>query len=224
MSMTSPLPKPNCTLCPRLAMHRENHRIIYPDYFNAPVPCFGDPNAKLLIVGQAPGWNGANRTGRPFTGDKSGELLYGALREAGFATGNYGGHKDDGVELKDCMVTNAVRCAPNKDEKHTDAHELESSEIIQCRQFLKARIEEQKNNGLKAIIALGLSAYSSVLMAQGLPENNESMKKLSNTKKEFGGIVLYASYHPSPRTRQWMSQKQFIDQFATIKKDLLIAE
>lgn len=221
--MTSPLPKSNCTLCPRLAEYRVVLNKLNPTGHNAPVPCFGDEKAKLLIVGQAPGWDGANRTGRPFTGDKSGESLYNALLESGFAKGSYGANKNDSIELKECMITNAVRCAPYKDKKYTDAHLLLPEEVNQCRQFLKARIETQKKKGLKAILALGLEPYKSILTAEGIAYKNLKMSELFLQKTTIGDIDLYASYHPSPRTRQWMSPDDFVNQFKKIKADLLIA-
>src|SRR5262249_37752273 len=105
-------PARDCPLCPRLAAFRLANRAKYPDYFNDPVPTFGVRDARLLIVGLAPGLQGANRTGRPFTGDYAGQLLYGTLRKLGLARGQYQERADDGLELIDCAITNAVRCVP----------------------------------------------------------------------------------------------------------------
>jgi len=107
-----PEPPPDCTLCPRLAAFRTANREAYPDFHNAPVSSFGPPDAELLIVGLAPGLKGANRTGRPFTGDYAGDLLYRTLLECGLAAGDYDRRPDDGLKLVNCRVTNAVRCVP----------------------------------------------------------------------------------------------------------------
>lgn len=111
-------PAPDCTLCPRLVSFRTTNRDIQPDWFNAPVPSFGNGAGRLLIVGLAPGLKGANRTGRPFTGDYAGDLLYATLLKFGFARGDYEARPDDGLKLVDCMITNAVRCVPPKTSRH----------------------------------------------------------------------------------------------------------
>ncbi|HSR71314.1 MAG TPA: uracil-DNA glycosylase family protein, partial [Kiloniellales bacterium] len=105
-------PAIDCGFCPRLAKFRATNRSLYPEFHNAPVPAFGEADARLLIVGLAPGLKGANRTGRPFTGDYAGDLLYPTLIKFGFAEGDYGRRPDDGLVLRDCRVTNAVRCVP----------------------------------------------------------------------------------------------------------------
>ena len=117
-------PDPNCPLCPRLASYRDSARAREPTWFNSPVPSFGDANAALLIVGLAPGVQGANRTGRPFTGDFAGDLLYATLLEYGFAKGVYQARPDDGLKLVDCRISNAVRCVPpqNKPIARRDQH------------------------------------------------------------------------------------------------------
>ncbi len=152
-------PDHDCGLCPRLTAFREASRSVEPDWFNAPVPSFGDSSARLLIVGLAPGLRGANRTGRPFTGDYAGELLYGTLLEFGFARGTYAARPDDGLSLVDCMITNAVRCVPPQN-KPTPA------EIATCRPFLENRIGAQSN--LAVILALGRIAHDQTLAALGL--------------------------------------------------------
>src|SRR5207237_2983770 len=135
-------PGRDCPRCPRLASFRKTWRAKEPGWFNAPVPSFGPINARVLIVGLAPGLQGANRTGRPFTGDYAGVLLYDTLARYGFARGRYGAHPDDGLELVDARITNAVRCVPPEN-KPT------GSEIATCRKFLRATIAEMPN--LRAI-------------------------------------------------------------------------
>jgi uracil-DNA glycosylase len=147
-----------CALCPRLVDFRELNRAKAPDWYNGAVPSFGDPAARLLIVGLAPGLNGANRTGRPFTGDYAGELLYGTLLKYGFARGEYAARADDGLELVDCMITNAVRCVPPENKPTPE-------EAATCRGFLKARFAALSN--LQAIVALGRVAHDNTLAALG---------------------------------------------------------
>lgn len=150
-------PDRNCPLCPRLAAFRAEARAREPAWHNAPVPSWGPPGAPLLIVGLAPGLRGANRTGRPFTGDWAGDLLYATLLEFGFAAGVYDERPDDGLTLVDCRVTNAVRCVPPQN-KPTPA------EINTCRAFLIRAIEQEAP---RAVVALGRIAHESVLRALG---------------------------------------------------------
>ena len=154
----APAPEPprDCALCPRLAGFRADNAAAEPAWFNAPVPSFGAPSARLLVVGLAPGLRGANRTGRPFTGDYAGDLLYATLLEFGFARGTYEARADDGLTLADCMISNAVRCVPPEN-KPTPA------EIACCRPFLARRIAEMPR--LEAIMALGRIAHDSTLAA-----------------------------------------------------------
>jgi len=179
-------PGRDCPRCPRLAAFRKTWRAKEPTWFNAPVPSFGPTDARLLIVGLAPGLQGANRTGRPFTGDYAGVLLYETLLRFGFARGVYAAHPDDGLTLTDCRITNAVRCVPPEN-KPTPA------EIATCRQFLMPTIAEMKN--LRAIVALGRIAHDSVVTALGA--------KKSKTPFQHGGkhmldrLVLFSSYHCS---------------------------
>ena len=152
-------PSRDCGFCPRLAAFRAVNRATFPDWFNAPVPSFGDDGARLLIVGLAPGLRGANRTGRPFTGDHAGILLYATLAKFGFASGAYAASPDDGLRLVDCAITNAVRCVP-------PANKPEPAEIKTCRQFLVQRIAVSPN--LRAMVVLGRIAHETVLRALGL--------------------------------------------------------
>lgn len=153
------MPSRNCPLCPRLAAFREVQRATHSEWFNAPVPSFGDDVAELLIVGLAPGLKGANRTGRPFTGDYAGGLLYQTLRKLGFAEGIYDARPDDGVVMRHARITNAVRCVPPQNKP-------EPSEIATCRRFLAAEITGMPQ--LRAILALGVIAHQAVLEALGL--------------------------------------------------------
>ena len=146
----------DCPRCPRLAAFRAANRAAQPDWHNAPVASFGSSDARLLVVGLAPGLKGANRTGRPFTGDFAGDLLYATLAEFGFARGAYQARPDDGFTLVDCMITNAVRCVPPQN-KPTPA------EIATCRPFLASRIAAMPR--LAAILALGRIAHDSTLTA-----------------------------------------------------------
>ena len=143
-------PDRNCPLCPRLASYRDSVRAREPTWFNSPVPSFGDADAALLIVGLAPGVQGANRTGRPFTGDFAGDLLYATLLEYGFAKGVYQARPDDGLKLVDCRISNAVRCVPPQNKPLP-------VEINTCRQFLIATIATMPK--LRAIVALGRVAH-----------------------------------------------------------------
>ncbi len=156
-------PQRDCPLCPRLVTFRRENRSRFPDFHNAPVPSFGGRDAHLLIVGLAPGLKGANRTGRPFTGDYAGDLLYETLRKHEFAQGDYGRRPDDGLVLVGCRITNAVRCVPPEN-KPT------GQEIATCRRFLEAEIESLPH--LRAVLALGAVAHGAVLAALGLTRSH----------------------------------------------------
>src|SRR5215471_16357894 len=151
-------PGRNCRLCPRLKAFREGFRRGEPSWFNAPVPAFGPLTARLLVVGLAPGLQGANRTGRPFTGDYAGDLLYATLASFGFAAGEYAARPDDGLRLVDARITNAVRCVPPENKPAGE-------EIRQCRYFLKGTIAEMPN--LAALVLLGRIAHDSAVTALG---------------------------------------------------------
>jgi len=154
-----PEPPRDCPLCPRLVAYRAANRTEHPDWFNGPAPSFGDPDARLLVMGLAPGRQGANRTGRPFTGDHAGVLLYETLGKVGLARGRYAARPDDGLELVDCMITNAVRCAP-------PGNKPETSEEANCRPFLAARLAALPR--LQVIVTLGDVARRSLLKGLGL--------------------------------------------------------
>ena len=149
-------PNADCQLCPRLADFRRANKAAYPEFFNAPVPSFGGEDAKVLIVGLAPGLKGANRTGRPFTGDFAGDLLYRTLLDFGFAKGVYKADPADGLRLQDCMITNAVRCVP-------PLNKPTGSEAVTCRRFLAAQIAGLAR--LRVIVALGRIAHDNTLAA-----------------------------------------------------------
>ena len=159
VSALAAVPSRDCPLCPRLVAFREVQRAAHSEWFNAPVPSFGDDAAELLIVGLAPGLKGANRTGRPFTGDYAGGLLYQTLRKFGFAEGIYDARPDDGVVLRQARITNAVRCV-------TPQNKSEPNEIATCRRFLAAEITGMPQ--LCAILALGTIAHQAVLEALGV--------------------------------------------------------
>ena len=152
-------PAPDCPLCPRLVGFRDRNRQLFPSYFNGAVPGFGDDAPWLLIVGLAPGLHGANRTGRPFTGDYAGDLLYETLETFGLSRGDYAKEADDGLTLVGCRISNAVHCVPPEN-KPTPA------EANTCRVFLDHEIRSNPN--LKAMIALGTIAHNAVLSILGM--------------------------------------------------------
>lgn len=182
-----PEPPKLCGLCPRLVSFREDNRAKLPGGYNGAVPSFGDENGSLLIVGLAPGLNGANRTGRPFTGDFAGDLLYGTLLDFGFATGQYAARPDDGLTLVDCLITNAVRCVPPQN-KPTPA------EIVTCCNFLRGRIAHLPN--LVAILALGRVAHDSTLAALGCRKSQFSFAHGARHEPR-AGLSLFDSFHCS---------------------------
>lgn len=210
-SASKTAPDRDCLLCPRLVAFRNEARASFPDWHNAPVPSFGATSARLLIVGLAPGLRGANRTGRPFTGDWAGDLLYETLGELGFAKGTYDERPDDGLSLIDCRITNAVRCVPPEN-KPTPA------EINTCRSFLIPTIDEMKN--LKAIVALGRIAHDSVVRALGAKLS--SMPFAHGAVHEAGRFRLYDSYHCSRYNTNTgvLTPKMFKDVFKTVASSL----
>ena len=184
--MRAPEPGRNCPLCPRLVEFRNEWRRKEPSWFNAPVPSFGPIEARVLIVGLAPGLQGANRTGRPFTGDYAGVLLYETLLRYGFAKGEFKAHPNDGLTLVDCRISNAVRCVPPEN-KPTPL------EIKTCRSFLTPTLEEMPN--LRAIVPLGRIAHDSVLAALGAKKSAYAFSH--GCRHEIGNLTLFSSYHCS---------------------------
>ena len=180
-------PGRDCALCPRLVDFRLAQRLAHPDWHNAPVPSFGEVSARLLIVGLAPGLKGANRTGRPFTGDYAGDLLYATLKNFGFARGDYAQHRDDGLTLIDCRVSNAACCVPPENKPLPE-------EVATCRQFLAAEIEAMSK--LRAILALGQIAHGAVLTALGQRKSAFAFKH-GAVHVLPDGKLLADSYHCS---------------------------
>ena len=184
-------PLPDCPLCPRLHAFRHANRAKYPDWFNDPVPSFGPLTARLLIAGLAPGLQGANRTGRPFTGDWAGDLLYATLLKHGLAKGVYDERIDDTLELVDCRIANSVRCVPPQNKP-------EPSEIKTCRQFLKSELETLPN--VKVIVALGKIAFDvwwRVLAGKGIVVRPRPAFGHGLVHRVAGSPTVIASYHPS---------------------------
>ncbi len=204
-------PDRDCPLCPRLAAFRKANRKAEPAWFNAPVPCFGPLDAELVIVGLAPGLRGANRTGRPFTGDYAGDLLYATLSEFGFARGHYEARPDDGFRLVNARVVNAVRCVPPQN-KPTP------KEINTCRQFLIAEMERMKE--AKTIVALGKIAHDSIVRT--LKGKLAHFKFGHGTKHEIAGYTLFDSYHCSRYNTNTgvLTPKMFRAVFAAVKRHL----
>ena len=201
-------PGRDCPLCPRLAAFRKTWRANEPTWFNAPVPSFGPRDARVLIVGLAPGLQGANRTGRPFTGDYAGVLLYETLARYKFARGQYGAHPDDGLELLDCRITNAVRCVPPENKPTT-------AEIATCRDFLQATITEMPK--LKVLVALGKIAHDSVVTTFGAKKSATPFKH--GGKNILGEFALFSSYHCSRYNTNTgvLTPEMFRDVFAKVR-------
>jgi uracil-DNA glycosylase len=181
-------PPRDCALCPRLAEFRTANRIRYPDFANAPVESFGSGDAPLLIVGLAPGLKGANRTGRPFTGDYAGDLLYATLGELGLTIGAYDRRPDDGLVLQQCAIVNAVRCVPPEN-KPTPA------EIGQCRAYLRLALDAMTR--LEAIVALGRIAHETVLRTLGARLAAHPFAHGARHDLGAGRPKLFDSYHCS---------------------------
>lgn len=188
MARAPSLPEADCRLCPRLAGFRDENRVRHGEFFNAPVPSFGGEAPRLLIVGLAPGLKGANRTGRPFTGDYAGDLLYPTLLSFGWAKGRYAADPEDGLRLQGCRITNAVRCVPPENKPTTP-------EIKTCNAFLAAEIESLRP-GLKALLALGGIAHGACLTALGLKKS--AYRFAHGARHELpDGLLLANSYHCS---------------------------
>lgn len=179
-------PGRDCPRCPRLVSFRKANRKAEPGWFNAPVPSFGPSDARLLIVGLAPGLRGANRTGRPFTGDYAGDLLYRTLADFDFARGVYAARTDDGFELVDARIVNSVRCVPPENKPTPE-------EIRTCREFLAAEIAAMPR--VKTIVALGKIAHDSALTALG--ERLSRCKFAHAAEHRLENFTLFDSYHCS---------------------------
>lgn len=206
-------PQKNCSLCPRLTEFRKQNKIKFPTYYNAPVPSFGDINAKLLVVGMAPGLNGANKTGRPFTNDYAGDILYPALKKFGLAKGDYQKKADDGFELINSRITNAVRCVPPQ-------NKVIAEETNNCRQFLLSEISSMPN--LKIILTLGTVAHNALLSAL---EYKKSQFPFAHGKKHFldkHNLLLFNSYHTSRYNINTgvLTEDMFQQVIASIKEEL----
>ncbi|BBL58160.1 uracil-DNA glycosylase [Methylomonas koyamae] len=199
----------DCRDCQRLAGFLDNVKLKYPDYHAQPVAPFGDPAARLLVVGLAPGMHGANASGRPFTGDYAGLLLYQALYDFGFSNQADSAALDDGLVLNNCRITNAVKCLPPQNKPTGD-------EIKRCNRYLAAEIETLPDNAV--ILALGNIAHQAVLRAYGL---KSSAAKFGHHQcfQLPGGNVLVSSYHCSRYNVQTkrLSMAMLADVFATIR-------
>ena len=206
-------PTHDCRDCPRLAAFRTTNRAAYPDWWNAPVPSFGQSDARVAIVGLAPGLRGANRTGRPFTGDHAGELLYSTLLEFGFASGVYDRRPDDGLTLVDCAIINAVRCVPPQN-KPTPA------EIATCRRYLMPAISALPR--LKVMVALGRIAHESALRALKLSLAKFPFAHGARHPLTIAGLSLFDSYHCSRYNTNTgvLTEAMFRQVFASVRAEL----
>jgi uracil-DNA glycosylase family 4 len=184
--LTQSEPSRDCPLCPRLVAFREEARRLHPDWHNAPVPSWGDAEARLIIVGLAPGLKGANRTGRPFTGDYAGDLLYATLAKFGLAEGTYEQRPDDTLRLRGVIIVNSVRCVPPQNKPTGE-------EISTCRRFLKAKLEGRRE---VTYLALGRIAHDSLLTTLG---EVKARHRFGHGEEHLltGGSTLFDSYHCS---------------------------
>lgn len=208
-----PEPEAGCTLCPRLVEFRRDNERAYPSFFNGAVPSFGDENARILVVGLAPGLKGANQTGRPFTGDYAGDLLYKCLKIMGWAKGSYDKRPDDGFTLHDIMITNAVRCVPPQNKPI-------GAEVNNCRPFLVSRMASLKN--LKVLFALGKIAHDTTLRTFGYklsayPFTHEGVHHLPN------GLTLVDSYHCSRYNvnTNRLTEEMFLNALRLVEKEIV---
>jgi len=205
------VPDRDCPLCPRLVVFREANRAREPSWHNAPVAPFGDIKARLLIVGLAPGMQGANRTGRPFTGDYAGDLLYGTLSEFGFARGEYHARADDGLTLHDARITNAVRCVPPENKPTPE-------EVRTCRAFLGSTIAGMPR--LCVIVALGRIAHDSI--AHALGARPSTFRFAHGACHAIGQFKIFDSYHCSRQNTNTgrLTPDMFRAVFAAVRTDL----
>lgn len=181
-------PDKNCALCPRLLAFRAQNKIKFPSYYNGPVESFGSLAAEILIVGLAPGLNGANQTNRPFTNDYAGDVLYPILQKYGLARGNYQKRKDDGFELFNVRVTNSVRCVPPQ-------NKVTGEEVKNCGGYLTAELDAMPN--LKIILTLGSVAHSAVLGVLGYKKAALKFAHGAVHRLERHGLLMVDSYHTS---------------------------
>ena len=208
-------PPRDCPLCPRLRDFRNDWREREPGWFNAPVPTFlppgGEASVRFLIVGLAPGLRGANRTGRPFTGDYAGVLLYETLIRFGFACGRYEARPDDGLELVGTAITNAVRCVPPENKPVGE-------EIKTCRQFLTPTLGRFPN--LRAVLTLGTIAHQSTVRA--LSARVAAFPFKHGARHEIAGITLFSSYHCSRYNTNTgvLTEDMFVNVFSEIRSFL----
>ena len=178
----------NCAKCPRLVAFRRQNQAKFPQYHNAPVEAFGSLQAQILVVGLAPGLNGANQTNRPFTNDYAGDILYPALKKFGFATGTYERRKDDDFQLINVRVTNSVRCVPPQ-------NKVVAEEIAACRPFLQAEIAAMPN--LRLILCLGSVAHGAVLQALGYKKTQYKFAHGAEHQLANHNLIMLDSYHTS---------------------------
>ncbi len=206
-------PSRDCPDCPRLAAFRAANRAAFPDWWNAPVPTFGEADARVAIIGLAPGLRGANRTGRPFTGDYAGELLYSTLIEFGFARGAYDRRPDDGLTLVDCAIINAVRCVPPQNKPTPE-------EIATCRRYLTPAISGLPR--LKVMVALGRIAHESTLRALKLPLAKFPFAHGARHAPTPAGPSLFDSYHCSRYNTNTgvLTDAMFRQVFASVRAEL----
>lgn len=206
----------NCTQCPRLAGFLQTVKARYPDYHARPVSAFGDTDAKLLIVGLAPGMHGANRTGRPFTGDYAGILLYQTLHKYGFATRSESVSADDGLQLTGCRITNAVKCLPPENKPVPQ-------EIKQCNQYLSIELDQFVQQGGAAVLALGTVAHQAALLSLRLKAKDYPFAHGAvHCLPSGSGVRLYDSYHCSRYNTQTkrLTAEMFEQVFANIVAEL----
>lgn len=205
-------PPYTCNQCPRLHDFIAGYKQTEPTWFNGPVPTFGDKNAKILIVGLAPGLRGANKTGRPFTGDYAGDLLYAMLAKFGFSSGTYDKHIDDGVTLHDIAITNAVRCVPPQNKPTTE-------EIKTCRPFLQNTMAANKN--LKGFLVLGRIAHDTLLRTLSIPLKTHPFAHGAVHETDTG-FLIFDSYHCSRYNTNTnrLTTEMFEDVFKTMRQKI----
>lgn len=208
-------PPADCELCPRLVQYRRENQAAEPTWFNGAAPSFGDEEARLLVVGLAPGRGGANRTGRPFTGDWAGDLLYPTLEKYGFSTGTFQQDAQDDLKLVDAIITNAVRCVPPQNKPI-------GAEMNNCRPFLTARIAALPK--LKVLIALGRVAHENTLKALGYKQSAFKFAHAAEHAIEGpqGPLTLINSYHCSRYNTNTgrLTEAMFHDVFAAARARL----